>query len=184
MEKKLISNKDERRNILNELDQWNVGISPNGKLASLPCFVHQAIPEIILNSNQHEILLPTAITARSEWTKNLIGQSRVSNPYDEITLKSLSICKYMFIDHVRESSSKGLLTIKNNSCYYHHVNYCKIKAHVKIDKIARLTTDFEDELNEAQAHWPHHSQLSWDKLNQIWNRYGFLWPEKLYLGKT
>ncbi|KAI9481195.1 MAG: hypothetical protein EXX96DRAFT_206694 [Benjaminiella poitrasii] len=170
----MITDKNQRRSILGELEQWNVGITPEGKLASTACFVHQAVPDIILNNNKHEILLPTVITARSDWTKNLIQQSGVSNPSDEITLKSLSLCKSLFIDHPQRVD----LSPKS---YYHHLNYCKIRAHVKMDKIARLTTDFEDELTRAQEHWPHHPQSSWDKLYQIWIKYGFLWPERLYL---
>ncbi|GAA5806515.1 hypothetical protein HPULCUR_012050 [Helicostylum pulchrum] len=131
----LESDKDKRRRILGSLQDWNIGITPVGKLATESCFVHNSVPDILYEThNRFESLFTST---KSEWTTNLV-QSNTSNPRDTETMKSLSV--------------------------------------------SRLTKDFEDELTKAEEHWPHSPQKSWDKLCQIWNRYGFLWPQKVGIG--
>ncbi|KAG2231203.1 hypothetical protein INT48_005924 [Thamnidium elegans] len=162
----LESNKDERRRILGSLQDWNVGITPVGKLATESCFVHNSVPDILYET--HNRLESLFTSTRSEWTTNLV-QSNTSNPRDIETMKSLSVCKSIF--HKPSSKTDAIHLIEYN-----------LKAYVMVNNIARLTKDFEDELTKAEEHWPHSPQKSWDKLCQIWNRYGFLWPQKVGIG--
>lgn len=163
----LESDKDKRRRILGSLQDWNIGITPVGKLATEPCFVHNSVPDILYETHsQFESLFTST---RSEWTTNLV-QSNTSNPRDTETMKSLSVSKSIF--HNPNSKTDVIHLIEYN-----------VEAYVMVNNIARLTKDFEDELTKAEEHWPHSPQKSWDKLCQIWNRYGFLWPQKVGIGK-
>ncbi|KAI9245272.1 hypothetical protein EDC94DRAFT_628563 [Helicostylum pulchrum] len=162
----LESDKDKRRRILGSLQDWNIGITPVGKLATESCFVHNSVPDILYEThNRFESLFTST---KSEWTTNLV-QSNTSNPRDTETMKSLSVCKSIFL---KPSSKTDVI---------HLIEY-NLEAYVMVNNIARLTKDFEDELTKAEEHWPHSPQKSWDKLCQIWNRYGFLWPQKVGIG--
>ncbi|KAK4509408.1 Plasma membrane ATPase [Mucor velutinosus] len=181
---RLLLDKPERRRILGQIENWNFGIAPNGNLAQEHSFVHQAVPDIFREDTvdgDSATLTDMAIDGyspiitRSEWTENLI-QSGASNPNDATTVKSLAICSSIFrndVDFTRlQSKQKPKIhytSITTNAC-------------VRLDNIARLTTEFENDISKAQEHWPQHPQVSWDKLCRIWNKYGFLWPEKLHLG--
>ncbi|GAN06863.1 hypothetical protein MAM1_0138c06353 [Mucor ambiguus] len=180
----LLLDKPERRRILGQIENWNFGIAPNGNLAQEHSFVHQAVPDIFREDAVDEdstTLTEMAmdgyspIITRSEWTENLI-QSGASNPNDATTVKSLSICSSIFrndVDFTRlQSKQKPKI----------HYTCVTTNACVRLDNIARLTTEFENDISKAQEHWPQHPQVSWDKLCRIWNKYGFLWPEKLHLG--
>jgi hypothetical protein len=164
--------KEERRRILNGIHQWNNGIIPNGQLAPDSCFVHNSVPNIIMKSLAEQVV-PT--WTKSEWTENLL-QSGVQSPYDPMTQESLSLCRVIFKDDPQ--------FIKSETRKKSVVRYIQRapKAYVKVDDIARLTTEFTDELSKAEEHWPHNPKKAWDMLHDIWNRYGFLWPEKIYIG--
>lgn len=162
------SNKNERRQILSTLQDWNIGITPNGKLATEPCFVHNAVPNIVYEQNSKTE--STFICTESEWTANLLS-SNTSNPCDTETVKSLSVCSSIF--HVKPVLNTRAL---------HLVQY-DVKAYITVNDIARLTKEFVDELSKAEEHWPHSPQKSWDKLCLIWNKYGFLWPQRVQIGK-
>lgn len=163
---------DERRCILNGIQQWNNGITQNGQLAPESCFVHHSVPNIIMK-NFADQTVPTS--TKSEWTENLL-QSGVPTPYDPTTQESLSLCRVIFKD--------DLDFIKLDTRKKSVVRYIRRapKAYVKVNNIARLTTEFTDELSKAEEHWPHNPKRSRDMLHDIWNRYGFLWPRKLYIG--
>lgn len=163
-------NKDERRRILGSLQDWNMGITPQGKLAPESCFVHNAVPDILYEPN-NDRFQTTFSSTRSEWSANLV-QSNTLNPCDTETVKSLSVCKAIFHPESVTSTANVIHLINHN-----------LKACVKVNNIARLTKDFEDELTKAEEHWPHSPQKSWDQLCRIWNKYGFLWPQKVEIGK-
>lgn len=164
------SNKNERRYILSTLKDWNIGITPYGKLATESCFVHNSVPNITYKNNSK--IERTYACTESEWTNNLLI-SNTSNPCDTETIKSLSVCNSIF--HFESSSD-------NTKVITHLIKY-NIKAFIAVDNIARLTKEFEDELSKAEEHWPHSPQKSWDKLCFIWNKYGFLWPQQVQIGK-
>lgn len=178
----MIYDKVERRDILAKIDYWNFGILPNGKIASVPCFVHESVPEIKLfvknkdNDDEDDDEDMTPIATKSEWTKNLVKSSLVyyKTKTDNSTLSSLSLCKSIF--------KNDDPAFKSNIDTIHYVNN-KPSAYIEMGKIARLTGEFEEELRIAEEHWPSHPKKSWDKLCQIWYKYGFLWPEYVYLGK-
>ncbi|KAI8375289.1 hypothetical protein EDC96DRAFT_541246 [Choanephora cucurbitarum] len=161
-----------RRKILSEIKDWNLGISLTGLLATEACFVHQSVPEIgtIKELSKSQFSMAT----QSKWTENLV-QSGVSNPYDTITIKSLSVC-YSILKSSKDSS----LICEESQKKLHALSF-RATALVQMNQIARLTQDFEDDLDEARGHWPLQPQKSWDKLYLIWTKFGFLWPEKLYL---
>ncbi|KAI8369994.1 hypothetical protein BD560DRAFT_397314 [Blakeslea trispora] len=164
-----------RRKILSQIEDWNLGVSLTGSLATEPCFVHQSVPEIgtIKELSKSQFSMAT----QSKWTENLV-QSGVSNPYDTITIKSLSVC-YTILNSSKAPSFLALVSQENQKRM--HALSLKATAFVHMHQIARLTKEFEDDLNEAKGHWPLEPQKSWDKLCSIWTKYGFLWPEKLYL---
>jgi hypothetical protein len=174
MNEELESNKDERRRILATLANWNVGITPNGKLATESCFVHNSVPDIVYNSKLNSKIQNTYTSTKSNWAENLV-LSNTSNPNDTETLKSLSICKSIF-----QKTEPSLLETDKETI---HITVQSVKAYVVVDNIARLTKEFEDELSKAEEHWPHSPQKSWDKLCLIWNKYGFLWPQRVQIGK-
>ncbi|EPB81739.1 hypothetical protein HMPREF1544_11525 [Mucor circinelloides 1006PhL] len=180
----LLLDKPERRRILGQIDNWNFGIAPNGNLAQEHCFVHQAVPDIFreaidsLDSAAHTAMAIdgySPIITRSEWTENLI-QSGASNPNDATTVKSLAICSSIF------RNGAEFIQIQSKQKPKIHYTSVATNAYVRLDNIARLTTEFENDISKAQEHWPQNPQASWDKLCRIWNKYGFLWPEKLHLG--
>lgn len=162
------SNKNERRHILSSLQDWNIGITPYGKLATEPCFVHNSVPNIVYE--QEPKIESTFICTNSEWTTNLL-ESNTSNPCDTETVKSLSVCSSIF--HLDTLHKTRVL---------HLVRY-NVKAFIIVDNIARLTQEFMDELSKAEEHWPHSPQKSWDKLCLIWDKFGFLWPQQVQIGK-
>ncbi|KAL9543483.1 hypothetical protein MBANPS3_008092 [Mucor bainieri] len=182
----LLIDKPERRRILGQIKNWNFGIAPNGNLAQEHSFVHQAVPDIFREDvfDEDSATLTgmisdgySPIITKSEWTENLI-QSGASNPNDATTVKSLAICSSVFrndADFIRLQSKQKP-----------KIHYTCVTTHacVRLDNIARLTTEFENDISKAQEHWPQHPQASWDKLCRIWNKYGFLWPEKLHLGNV
>ncbi|KAG2212627.1 hypothetical protein INT47_000603 [Mucor saturninus] len=161
------SNKNERRHILSTLRDWNIGITPHGKLAMEPCFVQNSVPYIVYEQNTKTE--STFICTKSEWTANLL-ESNTSNPCDTETIKSLSVCKSIF--HPDTSLNTTVL----------HLAKYNVKAYIIVDNIARLTQDFMDELSKAEEHWPHSPQKSWDKLCLIWDKFGFLWPQRVQIG--
>lgn len=162
------SNKNERRHILGTLQDWNIGITPYGKLATEACFVHNSVPNITYEQNDTKY---TYTCTKSEWTTNLL-LSNTSNPCDTETVKSLSVCSSIF--HLEPSTNTKVI---------HLIKY-NVKAYITVDNIARLTKEFEDELSKAEEHWPHSPQKSWDKLCLIWNKYGFLWPQRVQIGNN
>lgn len=180
----LLIDKPERRRILGQIGSWNFGIAPSGNLAQEPSFVHHAVPDIFREvSDDVDTTIDSSATVceyspiitRSEWTENLI-RSGASNPNDAITIKSLAICSSIFRDNVE--------FVRHNSKQTPKIHYTRAttNAYVRLNNIARLTTEFENEISKAQEHWPQNPQRSWDSLCRIWNKYGFLWPEKLHLG--
>lgn len=171
--------KNERRRILSSLENWNVGITPNGKLATESCFVHSSVPDIVFNKNKETIIESTFISTKSERAINLV-QSSASNPCDTETIKSLSVCNSIF-----RTSLHHAATIAEEEKEEEAIHLIKhsVKAYVIVDNVARLTKEFDDELTKAQEHWPHNPQKSWDKLYLIWNRYGFLWPKRIQIGE-
>lgn len=164
--------KNVRRRILDALPDWNVGITPEGKLADLSCFVHNSVPEIIMETDN--TIQSTFFSTTSEWAANLVRSNTVLSS-DEETLKSLSVCKSTF-------QAVETTAVTNNSETVHIITH-NVKAYVVVDNVARLTKEFRGELDEAEEHWPHNPQKSWDKMCLIWDKYGFLWPQRVHIGK-
>lgn len=164
--------KNVRRRILDALPDWNLGITPKGKLAALSCFVHNSVPDIVVQTD--DAIQLAFFSTKSEWAANLV-RSNTALSSDEETLKSLSVCKSTF----QEAESSTAVT--NHPETIHMITH-NVKAYVVVDNVARLTKEFKVELEEAEEHWPHNPQKSWDKMCLIWDKFGFLWPQRVHIG--
>ncbi|KAI8991315.1 hypothetical protein BDF20DRAFT_35613 [Mycotypha africana] len=195
MPSNFLISKDERRRILRQTKDWNKALLPNGKLALEPCFVHQSVPDIIpifnisenatINDDseatysyhqQQRKATHLCMQTKTYWTRNLF-YSGIADPSDTQTLKALKFCTTVFKD---DGELKRIMSVKRKKDL-HRLRY-QTKAVIDLTDIARLTSGFENYLKEAMEAWPEEPKTSWNRLVRIWKRYGFLWPEKLYLG--
>lgn len=165
--------KNVRRRILDALPDWNLGITPKGKLAALSCFVHNSVPEIVVQTDG--MIQSAFFSTKSEWAVNLV-RSNTALSSDEETLKSLSVCKSIFQQGVESTAA-----VTHHPETIHMITH-NVKAYVVVDNVARLTKEFKVELEEAEEHWPHNPQKSWDKMCLIWDKFGFLWPQRVHIG--
>ncbi|KAI8638527.1 hypothetical protein BD408DRAFT_422952 [Parasitella parasitica] len=168
---------------LGEIKNWNFGIAPNGNLAQKHTFIIKDMPEIyvqVSNDGEPVCMLEnfySSVVTYSQWTENLV-QSGVLHQDDTITKNSLAICASIFRNNAE------FIMLKTMGKHKNHNSRVNIDAYVTLNKVAALAIDFNDELTKAQEHWHRNPQVSWDKLCQIWNKYGFLWPQKALLSYT
>ncbi|CEP15268.1 hypothetical protein [Parasitella parasitica] len=119
----------------------------------------------------------SSVITYSQWTENFV-QSGVLHQDDTVTKNSLAICSAIFRNDPKFAKLRTMQKHKN------HSSTVTIDAYIALNKVADLGIDFNAELTEAQEHWHRNPHVAWDKLCHIWNKYGFLWPQKALLGYT
>ena len=169
--------------ILSQIN-WRHGILPSGTIATDPCFVFREMPVIkmfVIDPHQDPTAATAATTApyhqavfvtQSEWTFNLVHSGAIYNLHDDSTLRALSDCQLIF--HQLEKPQKKTL----------HLLHFDTVAWFRVGDILRSTKSFEKTLDDALQYWPSDPSKAWHELcNNVWKVYGFLWPQKIILGK-
>ncbi|KAI8986439.1 hypothetical protein BDB01DRAFT_849494 [Pilobolus umbonatus] len=183
--------KESRKHILvNEIKDWNVGVTPLGTLAKASCFVQEAVPPISLSDN-NTVCWQEYLRTESEWTNHLIQYCDIYESADIETLESLSICKSIFqqqdfsildTDVIKSQSLSSLYSSSNAQYHRYHSITTYDVAFIDLSNVQRFTTRFSTAIDKAMKLWSHDRRAAWVRLWYIWNTYGFLWPEVVVIG--
>lgn len=147
--------------------KWRHGIRPSGELADQPSFVLRAMPDIVLVSpDQSRSFLVT----ESTWSDNLVNSCVLWTLHDDATIDAAAECHAIF---------QRRQPVNQRTLHYLHF---ETFAWFPINSILRPTKKFQKALDEALQQWPETPQLAWQQLCQVWQEFGYLWPQKIVLG--
>lgn len=159
------------KKLLNRLDEWRSGICPDGKLAKEACFVLEHRPTITIHPDQLQQIVTTEIITEREWSENLIDCGVMTHLNDDILMKTLS--DFFMIFHSLDEP---------NSCNTLHSIHLLKHASFKVDNILRPTRLLQHKLKDLFMDDDENNISKWQKLVNIWNTFGYLWPRKIILG--
>ena len=167
-------NVDDTIDILGRLDQWRLGICPNGALATEPCFVLKQRPCITIHPDQsvsvpRQQYMTTELITERDWSNNLVDCGVINHLNDDILMKTLSDFNMIF--HANDKV--------NNSNTLHSLQLQK-HASFKVDNILRPTRLLSMKL--AKLSTLTVLDEKWKLLDDIWDTFGYLWPRKIVLG--
>jgi hypothetical protein len=163
------SDMDLMEEILARVD-WKRGIRPLGNLATEICFVQKEMPLIkCLVGNLSTSMLVT----QSSWTSNLIDTGVLSNLTNDATMHSLSDLHLLFHTRQQQPGHRTLHHLRLDSQAYFSVNH-----------VLRPTIKFQRALDAALSHLHVDNERAWQELCKVWHDFGYLWPQKIILGKV
>jgi hypothetical protein len=161
--------------LLSRLQGWRSGICPDGTLAKEACFVLAHRPSITIHPDQSFINSPlqqqqtTEIITERDWSQNLVDCGAITHLQDDLMIKTMS--DFYMIFHSLEQV---------NNCNTLHSLQLRKHASFKVDNILRPTRQLHAKIQELLVQIEE--DRKWDKLLDIWNTFGYLWPRKIILG--
>lgn len=163
------------KDILERIPDWKKGITPSGELAKENCFIQKSIPTIIPLTKDHSTAY---LVTHSSWTQQLVKNGVLWDHNNDSTLQSLSMAQFLFYPN---QHSTHPLQLANKQ--FHMLDY-ETCAWFPINHILRPTIQFQRAIIDALIPYSnndYHQVLK--NLNQVFNTFGFLWPQKIILGK-
>ncbi|KAL0082995.1 hypothetical protein J3Q64DRAFT_1863997 [Phycomyces blakesleeanus] len=158
--------------LLERLEGWNKGILPSGNTADSPCFVQKDMPRITPLSQDQSIAM---VVTQSGWTSSLVHTGVLWNMDNDTTMHALSECQLLFHTPQAALDSETTKTL-------HLLRYDTF-AWFPVNRIFRPTQRFQTALDVSLNNWPKNPLLAWEGMCKIWEEFGFLWPQKIILGR-
>ncbi|CAO3628155.1 unnamed protein product [Cunninghamella blakesleeana] len=162
------------KDILERIPNWKKGITPSGELAKENAFVQKNIPAITTLTKDHSTAY---LVTHSSWTQQLVKSGVLWDHNNDSTLQSLSIAQFLFYPHQHSTHPIQLANKQFHMLYY------ETCAWFPINHILRPTIQFQKAIIKAlipYSNRDYHQVLK--NLNQVFNTFGFLWPQKIILG--
>ncbi|KAI8328775.1 hypothetical protein BC941DRAFT_519122 [Chlamydoabsidia padenii] len=162
------------RNLLDKHSDWKLGITPTGKLATKSCFVQKVMPAIVR-------LVPDQSTAQvvthSAWTLRLVDQGVLWDHANDSTIHSLSMAQLLFYP---QQHAQHPLTYAKKTL---HLLSFETAAWFAVNQVLRPTRSFQTAIEQALVSCSSDYRLTLERLMQVFDTFGYLWPQKIILGR-
>ncbi|CAO3595459.1 unnamed protein product [Absidia cylindrospora] len=162
------------KSILERIPDWKLAITPSGKLAKQSSFVQKYMPPIIaLTQDESTALMVT----HSAWTHRLVDQGVLWDTSNDSTIHSLSMAQLLFYP---QQHAQNPLTYAKKTLHMILFQTC---ACFSVNQILRPTLRFQQAIETALIPYPMDFRQVLENLMGVFNTYGFLWPQKIILGR-